>query len=336
MSSMDIRQFDPRAVGQNKKKALRVDVTTTPGGIPIRQTVLVVGGGEAGPLLVVSGGVHGDEWEGPLAIMRLFRELTPPEVRGTFVGLVAANVPAFDAATHTSPIDGLSLNSVFPGDPNGSVTQQIAYWIGERLIGPSDFYIDLHSSSSDIELPTLCLYKPGTGRAAELSKEAAEAFHAPVVWAYPDYGPRRPISYAHEHGIPTISTECPASRRVILADVSIYQRGVRNVMRVLGMLQGDLEGPPAEHYLYGNPESSVITARTSGYLLLARELLDWVEEDDLLGTILDLTGEVLEEVRATTAGYVVLRRLVPTVHAGDLVFFLTGRYGLITSATKTT
>ena len=135
MSSMDIRQFDPRAVGQNKKKALRVDVTTTPGGIPIRQTVLVVGGGEAGPLLVVSGGAHGDEWEGPLAIMRLFRELTPPEVRGTFVGLVAANVPAFDAATHTSPIDGLSLNSVFPGDPNGSVTQQIAYWMGERLIG---------------------------------------------------------------------------------------------------------------------------------------------------------------------------------------------------------
>ena len=336
MDSIDIRRFDPRAVERNTKEALRVDITTTPGGMPIRQTVLVVGGEQAGPLLVVSGGVHGDEWEGPLAIMRLFRELAPPEVRGTFVGLVAANVPAFDAAAHTSPIDGLSLNSAFPGDPNGSITRQIAYWMGERLIGPSDFYIDLHSSSSDIELPTLCLYKPGTGRAAEMSKKAAEAFHAPVVWAYPDYGPNRPTSYAREHDIPTISTECPASRSVILADVSIFQRGVRNVMRVLGMLQGDLEGPPAEHYLYGNPERSMITARTSGYFLLARELLDWVEEGDLLATVLDLTGEVLEEVRATTAGYVVLRRLVPTVHAGDLLFFLTGKYGSTTNATTTT
>ncbi len=325
MHSIDVQHFDPRAIGRGTKEAMYVDITTTPGGIPIRQTILTVGGGKPGPLLFVSGGVHGDEWEGPLAIMRLFRELNPSEVQGTFVGLVAANVPAFDAAAHNSPIDGLSLGSAFPGDPNGSITRQIAYWMGERLIGRSDFYIDLHSSSSDIELPTLCQYKPGTGRAADLSREAAEAFHAPVVWAFPDYGPRRAMSYAHEHDIPAISTECPASRSIILADVNVFQRGTRNVMRVLGMLQGDLEGLPAEHCLYGNPESSMVMARTSGYLLLARELLDWVEVNDLLATILDLTGEVLESVRATTPGYVVLRRLVPTVHAGDLLFFLTGR-----------
>ncbi len=329
MSSIDISQFDLHAIGRSTKKAQHLDVTATPGGIPIRQTILIVGGTAPGPVLFVSGGVHGDEWEGPLAIIRLFRQLEPQEVRGTFVGLVAANVPAFDAGMHNSPIDGLSLNSVFPGDPNGSVTQQIAYWMGERLIGPSDFFIDLHSSSSDIEFPTLCLYKPTPGRAGELSKKAAKVFHAPVVWAYPDYGPRRPISYAHEHSIPVLSTECPASRRVILADVDVYQRGVRNVMRVLDMLQGDIEGSAAEHYLYGNPEQSMIAAKASGYLVLAGELMDWVEKGDLLATILDLTGDILEEVRANTAGYVVLRRLVPTVHAGDLLFFLAGKYGRV-------
>ena len=109
---------------------------------PIRQTVLTVGGAEPGPLMVVSGGVHGDEWEGPLAVIRLFKELTPRSLQGTFVGLVVANVPAFDAAIHNSPIDGLSLNSVFPGDPEGSITRQIAYWMGQRFIGPSDFYVD--------------------------------------------------------------------------------------------------------------------------------------------------------------------------------------------------
>jgi predicted deacylase len=323
---MDIREFDARSVQRNTKQALYLDVTSTPGGMPIRQTVLTVGGAEPGPLMVVSGGVHGDEWEGPLAIIRLFKELTPRNLRGTFVGLVVANVPAFDAAMHSSPIDGLSLNSAFPGDPNGSITNQIAYWMGQRLIGPSDFYIDLHSSSSDIDFPTLCVYKPGTGKAAELSRQAAEAFHAPVVWAFPDYGPRRPFSYAHEHDIPALSTECPASRRVVMDDVALYQRGVRNAMRIMGMLEGDLEGSPARHYLYGNPETTMVTARTSGFLVLQRELLDWVEEDQLLATILDLTGEVVEEVRATTRGYVLLRQLVPTVQAGDLLFYLVGKY----------
>ena len=193
--------------------------------------------------------------------------------------------------------------------------------MGQRLIGPSDFYIDLHSSC-DVELPNLCLYQPGVGQAAELSKEAAEAFHAPVVWAYPEYGPGRPVSYAHEHDIPTVTTECPAGRCVILDDVDVYQRGVRNVMRVLQMLQGDLEGPAPTHHLYGNPAESMITATTSGYFVLAVELMELVEQGQLLGTIMDLTGEVLEEVRATTAGRVVLRQRVPTVRAGDLLFFL--------------
>jgi len=323
---MHIRDFDARTIPGNTKQALHLDVATTPGGTPIRQTVLTVGGAKPGPLMVVSGAVHGDEWEGPLAIIRLYKELTPQELRGTFVGLVAANVPAFDAATHTSPIDGLGLNSVMPGDLHGSVTRQIGYWLGERFIAPADFYIDLHSSSGDIEFPTLCLYKPGAGGAAELSKQAAEAFHAPIVWAFPDYGPKRPFSYAHEHDIATISTECPASRRVIIEDAEIYQRGVRNVMRVMDMLPGDLEGPPAAHYLYGNPEHTMVTAKTSGYLLLQREIMDWVERGDLLGTIIDLTGEVIEEVRATTTGYVLLRRLVPTVPAGELLFFVVGKY----------
>ena len=323
---MDIRNFDARAIQRNSKQTLQLDVATTPGGTPIRQTVLTVGGAEPGPLMVVSGGVHGDEWEGPLTIIRLFPELMPASLRGTFVGLVVANVPAFDAAMHTSPIDGLSLNSVFPGDPNGSITRQIAYWMGQRFIAPADFYIDLHSSSSDLDFPTLCLYKPGTDKAAELSKQAAEAFHAPVVWAFPDYGPGRPFSHAHECGVPAIATECPASRCVIMDDVAVYQRGVRNAMRIMEMLNGDLEGPLARHYLYGNPERTMVTAGTSGYLLLERAMLDWVEQGEILATIIDLTGEIVEEIRATTTGHVVLRRLVPTVQAGDLLFFLAGKY----------
>ena len=321
---MDIREFDPRALERGTKAVFYLDVTSTAGGLPIRQTVLVVGGVEPGPVLLLSGGVHGDEYEGPLTIMRLFHELEPSRIRGAWVGLVVANVPAFEAATRCSPIDGLNLARVFPGDPHGSVTRQIAYWMGERLIRRADYYVDLHSSGSDMEMVQMCGYTTvGAARVAEMSQSMAEAFHAEVVWAHPDLAPGRTGSLALAHDVPFIYTECPASRCVSLADVEVYQRGVRNVMRVVGMLEGDLEGQPSRQYLFGSGNiDAAITVTRSGYFLPARKLLDWVENGDLLGSVYDLAGNVLEELRAPTAGFVGLRQLLPTVNAGQVVFML--------------
>ena len=330
MRSISIQEFDPRAVEPNTKEALYLNITTTPGGMPIRQTVLVVGGKEPGPVLVVSGGVHGDEYEGPLTIMRLFKELEPTDIKGTFVGVVVANVPAFETATRCSPIDGLNLARVFPGDPNGSVTQQIAYWMGERLIGRADFYIDLHSSGSDGEMVQLCGYTLAEGPVAELRKRVAEAFHAEVVWAHPDHpdqGLGRTLSYALDHDIPAVYTESPVQRRVSLPDVEAYKRGVRNAMNVLGMLGGELEGEPSRYYLYGSGDADEgIAVTQSGYWIPEKKLLDRVEAGDVLGTVYDLAGNVLEELRAPSVGYVGYRKLLPTIHAGDVVFMLATKY----------
>jgi uncharacterized protein len=271
--------------------------------------------------------VHGDEYEGPLTVIRLFQELQPADIRGTFVGLTVANVPAFEAATRSSPIDGRNLARTFPGDTKGSVTQQIAYWMGERLIGRADFYADLHSSGSDMEMSTLCGYNMGVGPAAELRKKAAEVFHAPVCWAHPDQAPGRTLSYALDHNIPAIYTECPSSRSVHLDDVAIYQRGMRNIMRLLGMLDGAMEGERSPYYLCGNGDSDdTIKASTSGYFLPQRELLDWVEPGDLLGIVCDLAGNVLEELRSPNAAYLICRQLLPTVHAGSNVLTISGKF----------
>jgi predicted deacylase len=327
MRSVDIREFDPRAVAPGAKEALYLEVTHTPAGMPIRHTALTIGGVRSGPVLVVSGGVHGDEFEGPLTVMRLFQELQPADIAGTFVGLTVANVPAFEAATRNSPIDGLNLARTFPGDPKGSVTQQIAYWMGERLIGRADFYADLHSSGSDSEMPTLCGYNMGSGPAAELRKRAAEVFHAPVTWAHPTQAPGRTLSYALDHNIPAIYTECPASRCVSLDDVAIYQRGMRNVMRLLGMLAGPLEGERSQYYLCGAGDTDdAIAATVGGFFIPERKLLEWVQAGDVLGKTYDLAGNVLETLRAPSAGYVVMRQLLPTVHAGSIVFMISDKY----------
>ncbi len=324
MRVMDIQEFDPRQIKPGTKEALYLDVTFTPGGAPIRQTLVAVGGEEPGPVLLVSGGVHGDEFEGPLTITRLFEELEPAHIKGTYVGLVVANVPAFEAATRCSPIDGLNLARVFPGERYGSITRQIAYWMGERLIRRANYYVDLHSSGSDMEMVQMCGYTAaGSAAVAAMSQRMAEAFHAETVWAHPGLAPGRTGSLALAHDVPFIYTECPASRRVSLADVDVYQRGLRNVMRVVGMLAGDLEGEPSRYFLLGSGNTdAAISVTKSGFFLPQRKLLDWVEAGDLLGTVHDLAGYVLEEIRAPTCGYVGLRQLLPTVNAGQVVFML--------------
>ena len=68
-----------------------------------------------GPLALLTGGNHGDEYEGPLALYELARTLEPKDVTGTVVIMPAMNYPAFRAGTRTSPIDKGNMNRSFPG-----------------------------------------------------------------------------------------------------------------------------------------------------------------------------------------------------------------------------
>ena len=79
-----------------------------------------------GPKILLNAGNHGDEWEGQLALGKLIRTLQPKDIRGQLIILPSSNFPAAMAGTRTSSIDEGNLNRSFPGNPDGTVTQQIA------------------------------------------------------------------------------------------------------------------------------------------------------------------------------------------------------------------
>ncbi|MCA9125244.1 MAG: succinylglutamate desuccinylase/aspartoacylase family protein [Planctomycetales bacterium] len=89
-------------------------------------------------------GNHGDEYPGQIAIMRLLRKLTPQDVTGRIILIPALNMPAARASTRLSSVDGMNLNRCFLGDPNGTVTQMIAYYLTTVLFPLSDVVVDLH------------------------------------------------------------------------------------------------------------------------------------------------------------------------------------------------
>ncbi len=317
MRCMDIRDFDPRQIEPGTQEAVYLHTTTTPAGLPVLLTALTTAGAQPGPVLLTLAGIHGDEYEGPLASMRLFRELKPADLRGTLVSITVANPLAFSAARRETPSDGVNLNRAFPGDPNGSVTQQIAYWIGERLIRHADACIDLHSGGHQSDIPTMTGYKVGDDAVGQMRRRMAEAFGAPVISPYLNHLPGQAMGFAETVGVPTIYTECPAFRRLNAPAAAIYQRGVRNVLRLLEMLGGPMEDGGKAIRIFDEGKAEYGVAPTvAGFFVPERNVMDYVKAGERLGVVLDMTGAEVEVLRAPADGYIHMRQWRHLARAG--------------------
>ena len=286
-------------------------------------TLLIVTGAKPGPRIAVLGGVHGDEYEGPHAVRNLFKTLQAKDLNGTFVGIPQCNPPAFEAGTRTSPLDGLNLARIFPGRRSGTPTEMLAYNIGSRVIEGSDFLIDLHSSGSNMEMATLVGYYQADNRQGEMSKAAAIAFGAPVVWAHPDLSLGRTVSHAHQFDIPWLYTECPGGGWLNQDISQLYEKGVLNVMHLLKMLAQPASAPVQQQHIVGSGDTDqAIMAKTSGYFVPDVEILEEVSKGSILGSILGPDGQVKERIQAADEGIVALIRRTPTIAEGDQTFLL--------------
>ncbi len=99
----------------------------------VTRVPIAIIGNDQGPTVVLEGGNHGDEYEGPIVISELIRELDPGGIRGRLILMPANNVHAAVAGQRTSPVDGLNYNRSFPGDPLGSITEQIAAFVSDEI-----------------------------------------------------------------------------------------------------------------------------------------------------------------------------------------------------------
>jgi hypothetical protein len=137
--------------------------------------------GGSGPTVLLSGGVHGDEFEGPAALMRLMHNLAPEEVSGRVIILPALNAPALMDSSRVSPLDQVNMNRAFPGDANGGPTQMLAHYIETRLLPLCAAAIDLHSGGkAAIFAP--CVLTQADGALGERNMALAQAFGAPWIW----------------------------------------------------------------------------------------------------------------------------------------------------------
>ena len=320
------RDLDISQLPRHSREAGWLEVAPRADGGMWRLPFLYVTGASAGPTLVVTAAVHGDEYEGVAAIPRVFQQVQPADLRGTLLMVPVCNMPAYEAGTRSSPIDGLNLARVFPGDAHGTLTQRIAHWITEKLLRSADFFIDLHSGGVAANIPTLVGYIHSDDELGRRSLAAAKAFGAPVLWGHPPpVPPGRSISAATTLGVPSLYTEAPGGGYARPDDVDCFATGVLNVMKHLGMLAGEPQSRPMTHHLLGSGDlDQVIGAPVAGYFRAEVALLEEVSAGQRLGTIQDFAGRVTAEVHADRDGVVIMLRRIPRVHVGDGLAHVTG------------
>src|SRR5262249_15428724 len=151
---------------------------------------------------------------------------------GTLVAVPVVNGPSFEAGLRTNPDDRQDMARIFPGDPGGTVTEQLACTLSHRFIRHADFYCDLHSAGQYHAMPPISGYQLRPEPLLTVQREAARAFGLPVVWGTPAMGGRS-LSAAGDFGVPSIYAEVTGEGHCKPADVDRYVHGVRQLLAYL-------------------------------------------------------------------------------------------------------
>ncbi|MDB5522317.1 MAG: succinylglutamate desuccinylase [Rhizobium sp.] len=303
------------------------------GVVPVPVAVIANG---KGPTVILEGGNHGDEYEGPIALGEMIRELDPATVSGRLIFIPTINQPAVLAARRTSPIDGINLNRTFPGDPMGTTTRQIAAFVNDVLFPMGDVFIDLHSGGSSLDIIPSAVIEPGkTPEQHAANMAAALAFGAPIAVVIDNRGdPRTATASAALAGMTVIGTEMAGAGTVSIDALALCRRGIRNVLAHVGVLPPEMATPvEAEPRLYDLTSKAHLLADDDGVFEPLHRLGTEVSAGELAGRIHFITqpGRTPVDLHYRADGIVYGRRQPGRVRPGNCCLVVATPYERTTS-----
>jgi len=281
----------------------------------------IITGVAHGPHLLITGAVHGNEFEPMLSIRRLMKVIDPAELRGQVTLVPVVNEAAFENR-HRAATDGLDLARTCPGRVDGSITERIAWSLSE-LIAQPDYYIDLHTGGTDMAILPMSGYMLHRDpEILEVQRRLARAFNLPIIWGTSPDLDGRSMSMARDANIPAIYIEHGGGGGCNPEGVDDCIAGCLNVMGELGMIDREPPRSRVAHFVEEDHEDSGYMqiqnpAPIPGYFEPAVALGQRVAPGDLIGTVSDVLGDHVEEVRSSQTGIVLMLKTFPRVDEGD-------------------
>ena len=270
-------------------------------GEPYRLPMWLINGHEDGPTLVVTAGVHAAEYASIAAALDLGRSLEPQNLRGRVIVVPVVDMPAFTVRSiYVCPLDGKNPNRVFPGNPNGTASEQIADWIFRDVISQAQYYVDLHGGDLiEALVPFTIFFRSGNKRVDETSLELAKVFG--IHFLVCSETPGSTFCAASRAGIPSILAESGGQGIWTPEDVAYHTNGLNRLMRHLGMIPG------------GAPELASFTLLERFLWLRSEHTAFWypavavnakVKAGQNLGCVKDCEGRVLQTATSPADGVV--------------------------------
>ncbi len=288
--------------------------------------ISIIQGAKPGPVLTLNAGIHCTEYVPIIVLQKLLKEIEPEKLSGTVVLVHIANIPAFKGfAVYNNPVDQKNLNRVYPGKEDGTLSERIAYAITNEIIVISDYYIDLHGGEFNEQLVDYIYFMPDSPN-QELNEASRMLAHATgnhyiIPDKYLSTEETKEGIYSDvatdQLGIPAVSPEWGDKGKVDKEVVDIAMKGMKNVLRTLGMM----EGKPFinEHPVYLVDDHEVM-CNFNGILYTEVDKAQFVSKGSRMGDTTDYWGNILEEYYAPITGMVVLVRDVPAINEGETVF----------------
>lgn len=286
----------------------------------IELTTVCVRKKDAGPHLLITAGVHGDEYEPMVAVRRLVCEFQSRPLRGCVTLVPVVNENAFTRGQRTAE-DELDLARVCPGRDDGSITERTAAALS-RLIQSADFYIDLHTGGTLYEILPLAGYTLHSNSDVLVSqREMAKAFGLRIVWGTTSRLEGRSLSVARDGLVPGIYVEY-AGGKFCSTGAETLVRGCLNVASHLGMIDTVAPVREVEYFVEDDRADSghlqvQHPAPIGGLFVPCAKLGSVLREGDLLGEVIDLPGEAHAPVVAQSDGIFLFVRVSPVVRKGD-------------------
>jgi hypothetical protein len=321
MSEKNVLKFGTAKAGPGQRETGYIKVGELCDGSPINMPVIILNGKNPGPKLLIWGLEDGDEYPGPLGALDAINNVLPKmlnEMRGSLVFLPATNISAFrgnpfGGGQRNSPLDidqGLRLPNLYPGNPYGRHTEQLAYQITQvtKEYDP-DVLVRLHGCKQiygwDRILITEC---PAGSPLDNLARAAVTKPGGMVILTFEERGKKeeRPLEISMETNGGDYGVGNGFNGDAI-------RDGILNVMRHLKMIPGkEIKVDKIQYVAYkrgvgpgGFVSSSGIYSTKGGFFKSLVEIKDKVKEGQVIGEIRNFFGEVVEEIKSPIDGIVI-------------------------------
>ena len=284
----------------------------------------VLHGLRPGKVLALVAGVHAYEYPPILALYRLRKILDPRAISGTVIMVHIANLPSFQRRTvYYNPYDWKNLNRVFPGDPNGTMSQRIAAVLTASVVERCDILLDMHCGDANEALIPYSYWMISGDAAFDAStRRLALDFGLPHI-IIDETRSRDPAdskylgNTAILRGKPAVTTESGFLGRTDEESVARNVAGVLSVMRGCGMIAGTPE-PAADPVWIDKYE--VVNSSWDGLFYPRLDKGYYVRKDEVVGVVADYLGNVKGEVRAPFTGILLYIVRTPPCNAGEPLF----------------